>query len=125
MSERERILSITKDDFEWEYFRAGGKGGQNQNKTSSGVRIRHAPSGAIEESREARDQLSNKRLAFAKMAENAKFKLWLKITAGKVAGIPDPEEVVDRAMSEENLKVEVKDERGRWTVVNGVESATF
>lgn len=113
---RERVFSVTKDDFDWDYFRAGGKGGQNQNKTSSGVRIKHGPSGAVEESREGRDQLTNKRLAFIKMTENAKFQVWLEISAAKLNGIPTPEEVVEKIMIRENLKVEVKDERGRWTV---------
>ena len=118
---RERLLSITKDDFEWEYFRAGGKGGQNQNKTSSGVRIRHRPSGAVEESREARDQLGNKRLAFAKMTENVKFKAWLRITTAKLKGFDTPEEAVEKMLTEDNLRVEVKDERGRWTVTDGIQ----
>lgn len=122
---KERILTVTKDDFEWEYFRAGGKGGQNQNKTSSGVRIRHRPSGAVEESREARDQLGNKRLAFTKMVENPKFKAWLRITAAKLNGQDTPEEAVEKMLTEKNLRVEVKDERGRWTVVDGIESATL
>lgn len=112
---RERILSVTRDDFDWEYFRAGGKGGQNQNKTSSGVRIRHQPSGAVEESREGRDQLTNKRLAFEKMTKNEAFNAWLRITAAKLNGAPSPEEVVEKMMADENLRVEVKDERGRWT----------
>jgi hypothetical protein len=112
---RERILSVTRDDFDWEYFRAGGKGGQNQNKTSSGVRIKHAPSGAVEESREGRDQLTNKRLAFDKMTKNPKFVAWLRITAAKLNGQPTPEEVVEKMLAEDNLRVEVKDERGRWT----------
>jgi hypothetical protein len=112
---RERILSVTRDDFDWEYFRAGGKGGQNQNKTSSGVRIKHAPSGAVEESREGRDQLTNKRLAFEKMTKNAKFMTWLKISAAKISGVATPEEVVEKMLADENLRVEVKDERGRWT----------
>ena len=30
---KELLFSVTKDDFDWDYFRAGGKGGQHQNKT--------------------------------------------------------------------------------------------
>lgn len=112
---RERVLSITKDDFEWEYFRCGGHGGQNVNKVNSGVRVKHAPSGAVEESREARDQLTNRRSAFKKICENEKFKLWLRITAQRISGIPTPEEAVEKSMDDSNLKVEVKDDRGRWT----------
>ncbi len=42
---REKILTVTIHDCEVQTFRAGGKGGQNQNKVSSGVRVIHHPSG--------------------------------------------------------------------------------
>ena len=51
---KELLFSITKDDFRVDTFRSGGKGGQNQNKVESGVRIVHVASGAIGESREQR-----------------------------------------------------------------------
>ena len=44
---RELLFSLTKNDFELQFFRAGGKGGQKQNKTSSGCRIIHKESGAV------------------------------------------------------------------------------
>ncbi len=56
-------FSVTKADCEWQYFRAGGKGGQHQNKTSSGVRVIHHPSEARGESREERSQLQNRKAA--------------------------------------------------------------
>jgi protein subunit release factor B len=43
---RERILSVTLADCRVDTFRAGGKGGQNQNKRETGVRITHRASGA-------------------------------------------------------------------------------
>lgn len=72
---RELLLSVTAKDCEWDYFRAGGKGGQKQNKTSSGARCRHRASGAVGESREERSQLQNRKKAFRKMAESEKFKV--------------------------------------------------
>jgi protein subunit release factor B len=38
---KELLFSLTKKDFRIDTFRAGGKGGQKQNKTSSGVRVTH------------------------------------------------------------------------------------
>lgn len=111
---REKVFSLTKKDFDWEYFRAGGKGGQNQNKTSSGVRIRHTPSGTVAESREARDQLTNKRLAFQKLTSDPKFRAWLHVTVARLEGIPTPEEAVEASLIPDNLKIEVKDCRGKW-----------
>ena len=46
-----------------ETFRAGGPGGQNQNKRNTGVRWIHVPSGATGEARDHRTQGENKRAA--------------------------------------------------------------
>ena len=73
---RQPIFSITLDDCEVQTFRAGGPGGQNQNKRDTGVRVIHPPSGARGESREERSQLQNKRLAFRRMAEHPLFRAW-------------------------------------------------
>ncbi len=43
-----------------ETFRAGGPGGQHQNVTDSGVRVRHRPSGVVVTSRARRSQRQNK-----------------------------------------------------------------
>lgn len=71
------VLSVTLKDCRVDTFHAGGKGGQNQNTRDTGVRIVHPPSGAVGESREQRSQLQNKKAAFRRMAESAKFRLWL------------------------------------------------
>jgi protein subunit release factor B len=70
---RERILSVTLADCRVDTFRAGGKGGQNQNKRETGVRITHRASGAVGQSREERSQLQNKKQAFRRMAESNTF----------------------------------------------------
>ena len=64
---RELLFSITKDDFTIQTFRSGGKGGQNQNKRETGVRIIHNDSGARGESRNHRTQLANKKEAFRRL----------------------------------------------------------
>ena len=51
-----------------EEFRAGGKGGQHQNKTNTGVRITHEESGFSSECRETRSKLENRKRAFNKLA---------------------------------------------------------
>jgi protein subunit release factor B len=71
---RTRILSVTIHDCEVQTFRSGGKGGQNQNKRDTGVRVIHHPSGARGESREERSQLQNKKLAFRRMVDSKPFR---------------------------------------------------
>lgn len=48
-------------------FRAGGKGGQHQNTTDSGVRLVHRPSGFRVESRSERSQYRNRRIALERL----------------------------------------------------------
>lgn len=100
---KEKVFSLSSSDFKWETFRAGGKGGQNQNKRETGVRCKHLASGAVGESREHRTQMQNKRAAFRRMAESDEFQVWARTTALKLRPI---EEMVDESMAEENLKIE-------------------
>lgn len=100
---RKKVFTLNSKNFEWDTFRAGGKGGQKQNKTETGVRCRHKPSGAVGESREHRTQLLNKRAAFKRCAESTEFQLWAKVTA---LGLRPIDEIVDEMMLEENLEIE-------------------
>ena len=50
-----------------ETFMAGGKGGQHQNKTESGVRLVHRPTGVRTESRKERSQHRNKVIALHRL----------------------------------------------------------
>ncbi len=80
---RELAFSVTLQDCDVQTFRSGGKGGQKQNKTDSGVRIIHRASGARGESREERSQLQNKKAAFRRMAETPTFRAWVRRQAGE------------------------------------------
>ncbi len=50
-----------------ETFQAGGKGGQHQNRTESGVRLVHLPTGVSVTAREERSQFRNKATALARL----------------------------------------------------------
>ncbi|NBR04831.1 MAG: peptide chain release factor 2 [Planctomycetes bacterium] len=56
-------IEIRSDDLERQTFRSGGPGGQHQNKTESGVRYIHLPTGIAAESRSERSQHKNDDLA--------------------------------------------------------------
>ena len=52
-------IEIKPDDLRRDTFRSGGPGGQHQNKTESGVRYTHMPTGIAAESRTERSQHKN------------------------------------------------------------------
>lgn len=109
---RELICTVTKDDCDWDYFRSGGPGGQHQNKTSSGVRVTHRPSGAIGKSTDQKSQLQNKKTAWKRMCETPEFRLWTRKIAG---GDELLKAQVERELWPDRLQVDVKGEDGRWT----------
>jgi peptide chain release factor 2 len=58
-------IDIHPDDLERQTFRSGGPGGQHQNKTESGVRYIHKPTGIAAESRSERSQHKNDQMALS------------------------------------------------------------
>lgn len=104
---RELLFSITKKDFDVQTFRSGGKGGQHQNTTDSGVRIIHRDSGAVGESRNHRSQHQNKKAAFERLVASDTFKKWHRRKTAEMMGrAANIDRKVDEMMREENLKVE-------------------
>jgi len=68
-----RALALPDDAFlaecEETFFVAGGPGGQHRNKTESGVRLLHRPTGILVTATERRSQLQNRTAALERLRE--------------------------------------------------------
>lgn len=56
-------VAINEEDLQWDFFRSGGKGGQNVNKVSTAVRLKHKPTAIIVSSQAQRYQGQNREYA--------------------------------------------------------------
>lgn len=109
---REKLFSVTKKDLRVDTFRAGGKGGQNQNKRDTGVRITHLDSGAVGISRKHRTQEQNKREAFTRMREDPRWMIWFNRRVYETLSNKTIEERVEEMMKD--VTVEYRED-GKWT----------
>ncbi|MBI5619552.1 PCRF domain-containing protein [Candidatus Gottesmanbacteria bacterium] len=96
----ETDVTVRPEDIEWEFFRSGGKGGQNVNKVSSAARIRHKPTGIVVSAQTERDQYQNRQVALSLL----RAKLWeqKELEAARIAG--DARSVIGRGMRAEKIR---------------------
>ena len=69
---QEKDIEIKKEDLRTDTFRASGAGGQHVNKTESGVRFTHLPTGIVAESTDSRSQLKNREIALQRLYQKIK-----------------------------------------------------
>lgn len=106
---KQKIMTIKAKDFDWDFVRGSGKGGQKKNKTCSAVRCTHRPSGAAAWCENGRSQIHNRREAFKKCANSKQFRNWLRIEVSRQTRDTrdDLEKQVDALMADKFLKIEI------------------
>lgn len=67
-------IELKDDDLEIDFYRASSQGGQNVQKVSTAVRIRHKPSGIVVQAQQERFQEQNRKIALNLLRS----KLWLR-----------------------------------------------
>lgn len=97
---KEKEIELNPRDLEWQFFRASTQGGQNVQKVSTAVRLKHIPSGIVVTSEQERQQEQNRNIA----RDLLRAKLWEKQEAEKEKTIAGYRSVIGRGMRSEKIR---------------------
>ena len=108
------LFSVSIKDCRVDTFTVGGHGGAGKDTSNTGVRVTHEPSGGSGEGTRSRSQLANKQAAFRAMVATPEFKMWHRRVVNELTSGKTIEEKVEEELVPSKLKIEGKDEKGRW-----------
>lgn len=96
----EAQIYINPGDLEWDFFRSGGKGGQNVNKVSTAVRLKHRPTDIIVSAQTERYQEQNRRIALTLL----RGKLWEIEEEKRLSALGTRRSAIGRGMRAEKIR---------------------
>lgn len=96
----ENQIQINQNDLEWSFYRASSHGGQNVQKVSTAVRLKHIPTGIVVNAQSERFQEQNRANALSILRS----KLWEIEEDKRIRAIGDQRAVIGRAMRNEKIR---------------------
>lgn len=96
----EHEISISPSEIVWEFYRASSHGGQNVQKVSSAVRLKHLPSGIVVTSQKERFQERNRELTMGFL----RAKLWERMELEKEKTVAGYRSVIGSGARAEKIR---------------------
>lgn len=93
-------VQIGPEDLEWDFYRASSHGGQNVQKVSTAVRLRHKPTGIVVNAQSERFQEQNRANALSILRS----KLWEIEEDKRIKALGDQRAIIGRAMRNEKIR---------------------
>jgi len=96
----ESQVQINSSDIAWEFYHASSHGGQNVQKVSTAVRLRHLPTGLVVTAQSERFQEQNRANALSILRS----KLWEIEEDKRIKTLGDQRAIIGRAMRNEKIR---------------------